>query len=166
MLPARLIDPQRKNALLQSCVGRMQTMRAYRLSWWTHWGMLAEGYLPRRYRWLVTPNQFNRGTAINGSIIDETGMLAARTLATGMLAGLTSPTKPWFRLGIHGMKYSDIPEGEVKNWLATCTGLMHEVYAGSNIYTALGVAHQDNAVFGSAALLQLEDHEDVVRFFN
>jgi hypothetical protein len=143
---------------------RMETLRGYRLPWWSHWAMLAEMYLPRRYRWFVTPNQYNRGSPLNGSIVDETGVIAARTLATGLLSGLTSPTKPWFRLGLAGV--NDLPEGPVKEWLAECTNRMLTVYARSNFYQSLGTAYHDLGVFGSAALIQYEDPTDVIRFYN
>jgi hypothetical protein len=70
---------------------RIRGMRDNRMSWWSHWSELATYILPRRYRWLVTANQWNRGSPINQAIIDSTGTLAARTLASGMHSGLTSP---------------------------------------------------------------------------
>lgn len=143
---------------------RLESMRNYRLSWWAHWSRLAEFFHPRRYRWFVTPNQFNRGSPMNQAIIDETGLLAARTCATGLLSGLTSPSKPWFRLGIHGM--DDIDSGPVREWLAECETRMARVYAGSNFYEALGVCYHDLVVFGSAPMIQYEDYQDVVRFYN
>lgn len=158
------VPPSVVDATAQYCNNRMETMRGYRIPWWVHWAQLAEMYLPRRYRWFVTPNQYSRGSPLNQSIVDETGLLAARTLATGLLSGLTSPTKPWFRLGLQGM--DDIPEGPVKEWLATCTQRMLEVYAKSNFYQSLGQSYHDMAVFGSAAQIQYEDKEDVVRFYN
>jgi hypothetical protein len=156
--------PETVDACAAYCSQRMETMRGYRIPWWTHWAQLAEMYLPRRYRWFITPNQYNRGSPMNQSIVDETGLLAARTLATGLLAGLTSPTKPWFRLGLQGV--DELPEGPEKEWLATCTKRMLEVYARSNFYQSLGQAYHDMAVFGSAAQIQYEDSEDVVRFYN
>jgi hypothetical protein len=156
--------PEVVEATVAWCDQRMETMRGYRIPWWTHWAQLAEMYLPRRYRWFVTPNQYNRGSPMNQSIVDETGLLAARTLATGLLSGLTSPTKPWFRLGLEGI--DDLPEGPEKDWLATCTKRMLEVYSKSNFYQSLGQAYHDMAVFGSAAQIQYEDKEDVVWFAN
>ena len=162
MIPARRLAPNVQEALRSYEQSRLELQRNVRLSWWSHWAALAELFSPRRYRWFVTPQQWNRGSPMNQSIVDETGLLAARTLATGLLSGLTSPTKPWFRLGIHGAR--DMPPGAEKEWLATCTERMLEVYAGSNLYTALGTAYRDNAVFGSAALIQYEDPETVVYF--
>lgn len=149
-----------------SCGARIEVLRNYRLSWWTHWGLLAEMYLPRRYKWTTTPtpNNTNRGSPINASIVDETGLLAARTLATGLLANLTSPTKPWFRLEIKGL--DPLGEGAAQLWLSECTKRMLDVYAGSNLYNSLGQAYHDLAVFGSAALIQYEDDSDIIRFYN
>jgi len=143
---------------------RLESLRNYRLPWWQHWSALADMFLPRRYRYFITPNNYNRGNQLNQSIVDETGVLAARTLATGLLANLTSPTKQWFRLGIAGFDHKD--DGDVQRWLAECTSRMLTVYAQSNLYTALGTAYHDNAVFGSSALIQYEDPDQVVHFFS
>lgn len=164
MIDLSTLSPKLKEALRQSCVQRMEMLRQQRLSWFTHWGMLADMYLPRRYRWLVSPNQYSRGVPINSQIVDETGVIAARTLASGMLSGLTSPTKPWFRLGLHGME--NIEQGPVKIWLAECGRRLAKAYAESNFYQALGTCYHDLAVFASASLIQYEDDEDVFRFYN
>lgn len=157
------MDDKVKTAWRTAVSARLETLRGYRTPWWAHWAALAEMYLPRRYRWFVTPNNYARGGALNNAIVDETGILAARTLATGLLANLTSPTKPWFRLAIQGY---DVPEeGPVALWLAECTKRMLEVYAASNLYSALGTSYHDLGVFGSSALIQYEDPETVVRFY-
>ncbi len=120
-------------------------------------------FLPRRYRYFVTANNWSRGSPINQSIVDETGLLAARTLATGLLAGLTDPTKPWFQLGIQGI--DEVPEGsDTAIWLSECTSRILTVYGGSNFYDALGQIYHDLVVFGTAALIQYEDADDVVHF--
>lgn len=153
-----------KEAYVKWNSARMESMRGFRVPYWSYWAALAEVYYPQKYKFFVTPNNYSRGAPINQAIVDETGLLAARTLATGLLSGLTSPTKPWFRLGLAGAQ--DIPEGPIKSWLAECTRRMQEVYSKSNLYAMLGTAYHQLGVFGSAALIQYEDPEDVVRFFN
>jgi len=71
--------------------GRLLGLRVNRYSWWTHWRDLADYILPRRYKWLITPNMMARGSPINGHILDSTGTLAARNLAAGMMTGCTDP---------------------------------------------------------------------------
>lgn len=164
MIDVKKVPPNLAMAYRQQMQQRMEGMRSVRLSFWAHWGQLAEVYLPRRYKWFVTPNQYNKGAQINQSIIDETGVIAARTLASGMMSGLTSPTKPWFKLGLHDLQKVDF--GPAKVWLAECERRILRVLSESNFYQALGTLYHDNAVFGSAALLIYEDAQDVIRCYN
>ena len=142
---------------------RLEQMRNTRLGWWAHWAQLAEMFLPRRYRVFVTPNQW-RGSQINSAIVDETGVLAARTMSSGMLSGLTSPTKPWFKLGLDSEPANDF--GPVKSYLAECERRMMRVMQESNFYQALAQMYQDLGVFGSASVIIYEDAEDVIRCYN
>ena len=157
------LSPEMQATLTSVCQTRMETLRTVRLPWWQHWGQLAEMFLPRRYRWFITPNQWTRGSPMNQSIVDETGLLSARTLASGLLSGLTSPTKPWFRLAIHGME--DVDSGPVRSFMAECETRLGRVYAESNFYQALGESYHQLSVFGSSPMIQYEDYEDVVRFY-
>src|SRR3990170_4753438 len=67
-----------------------------RSSFLSHWGELGSFILPRRPRFSVT--DVNRGDRRNQKIIDSTATLAIRTLRSGMMGGVTSPARPWFRL--------------------------------------------------------------------
>src|SRR5882757_1939174 len=80
--------------------GRLMGMRTNRYSWWTHWRELADYFLPRRYKWIITPNQMARGSPINQHILDSTGVICARNLASGLVSGKSSPTRPWFKLRV------------------------------------------------------------------
>jgi hypothetical protein len=150
--------------LRQQCDDRLVGLRSDRYSWWVHWRELADYILPRRYKWLITPNQANRGSPINQRIIDSTGTIAARVLAAGMMAGITSPGRPWFRLTLSDKRLSD--NQEVKQWLSVVRDLMLEVFAESNFYNALATMYQDLAVFGTAPMIMYEDFEDVIRCYN
>lgn len=140
---------------------RVQGMRSNRMSWWIHWSELATYILPRRYRWLIAANQWNRGSPINGAIIDSTGTLAARTLASGMHSGITSPTRPWFKLKID--EYKD--NHDVSVWLAECERRMLAVFAAGNFYTAMATMYFDLVVFGTACVIIYEDFDNVATFY-
>lgn len=142
----------------------LQGLKTERYSWWIYWGEVARFLLPRRYRWLVTPNQMNRGSPINGAIMDATGTIAARVLASGMLAGVTSPTRPWFKLRIAGYGADEV--NPVNIWLADCERRMLHVFQESNFYNAMGVMFFDLAVFGTAPMLIYEDKENVIQCYN
>ena len=78
-------------AIASDSTQRLEGLRNVRVSWWAHWSQLADMFLPRRYRWFVSPNRSNKGSQLNSSIVDETGVLAARTLATCLLYTSPSP---------------------------------------------------------------------------
>lgn len=139
-------------------------LKTARYSWWQHWGQLATYLLPRRYRWLVTPNQMTRGSPINGAIIDSTGTIAARVLASGMMSGITSPTRPWFKLRISGYGADEV--NPVNRWLASCERRMMHVFQESNFYNAIAVVYMDLAVFGTAPMIIYEDYENVIQCYN
>lgn len=141
---------------------KLAGMRVRRYSWWLHWRELADYILPRRYRWLIVANQMNRGSPINYNIVDSTGTLAARTLASGMMAGITSPTRPWFKLKIE--EYEE--DQEICVWLAECEKRLMRVFAESNFYTAMGIMYFDLVVFGTAVILIYDDFENVIHCFN
>lgn len=143
---------------------RLAGLRIDRYSWWLHWDELAKFLLPRRYRWLVTPNQFNRGSPINRMIRDNTGTLASRVLASGMLSGISSPTRPWFRLKIDG--FDEDTTNPVTIWLETVKMRMLRVFAESNFYNSIAQCYADLAVFGTCVMLLYEDYEDIIRCYN
>jgi len=144
--------------------GRLAGLKTDRYSWWVSWQTLAQFILPRRYRWLVTPNQMNRGEALNGAIVDSTGTIAARVCAAGMMSGITSPTRPWFRLRMEGYAADEI--NAVNLWLAECERRMYRVFQESNFYNSIAVVYLDLVVFGTGPMLIHEDYENVIRCEN
>jgi len=144
--------------------GRLLGLRNNRYSWWTHVRELADFILPRRYKWLITPNQMNRGSPINQHILDSTGTLAARNLAAGMFSGTCSPTRPWIKLKIGHLDSTQTSPTSL--WLAECERLMYLIFAESNFYTAMAIFMFDLVVFGTAVNLIYEDFDNVINCIN
>ena len=82
------------------------------------------------WSWRTT---WRAASQINGNIIDSTGTLAARMLASGMLNGITSPTRPWFKLQIEGYE----EDHDVQGWLEDCERRMMMVFQESNFYQSM-----------------------------
>lgn len=142
---------------------RLGSLRSWRWSWWTYWRVLAEFFIPRRYVWLVVANRMWRGHPINDAIIDSTGQLSVRTCAAGMWTGLTSPSRPWFKLGI-GLPWVQL-DADGKAWLEDTEQRIYTVLGQSNFYNILAQAFQDVTVFGTAPIIIYEDFEDVIRLY-
>jgi len=156
--------PEEDQTLRKRCDGRVLGMRTNRYSWWTHWRELADYILPRRYRWLITPNMQSRGSPLNGHILDSTGTLAARNLASGMMHGVTDPAKPWFKLKVGRNDSSKTTPTSL--WLAECERLLMLIFHESNFYNSVAVLYFDLVVFGTASMLIYEDYENVVHCVN
>lgn len=144
--------------------GRLAGLRVNRYSYWVHGRELADYVLPRRYKWLITPNQMSRGSPINQHILDSTGTLSARNLASGMMSGISSPTRPWFKFKIG--KQDSTGTNSVSIWLAQCEYILMRVFQESNFYNSIAVMYFDLVVFGTAVMLIYEDFDDVIRCFN
>lgn len=143
---------------------RYETMRQElaneRTSFETHWEDLANFILPRRLRFQVTDT--NRGERKNRNIYDATATMAARTLRSGMMSGVTSPARPWFRLATPDPELNEF--GRVKSWLEDTSRRMRTVFDRSNLYTTLPLIYGDIGTFGTAAMIQEESFEKVTRF--
>ena len=139
-------------------------MRNNRYSWWTHWRECADYFMPRRYKWLITPNQQNRGSPINQHIIDSTGYLCAQNLAAGLMSGKVSPIQPWFGLKVGHLDSTGTSPASL--WLASCERLLRLIFSEGNFYPSIAQYLMDLVVFGTASLLIYEDYEDVANFRN
>jgi hypothetical protein len=101
----------------------------------------------------------------NPHILDPTGTIAARVLASGMMNGITSPARPWFSLRVTNKE--DYEEGTpVRVWLDEVTRRMSYVLSESNFYNAMAVMYLDLVIFGTSAMLIYEDFESVIRCYN
>jgi hypothetical protein len=158
------IISQEDRALRSHSEGRLIGLRTNRWSWWTHWRELADYILPRRYKWLITPNQQQRGSPINQHILDNTGTLSARNLAAGIMTGCTDPTKRWFKLKIRGIDSTSTSPTSL--WLSQAEKLLDLIFQESNFYTAIAILYFDLVVFGTATMLIYEDFNNVINCIN
>ncbi|MEO1193594.1 MAG: portal protein [Pseudomonadota bacterium] len=141
---------------------RRAALEQERQSWQSHWRELADYILPRRVRFLSSER--NRGDKINAKILDATGTLAARTLASGMMSGITSPSRPWFRLTLRDRQ---IQQGAaVKTWLWQAEAQIRQLFAASNVYNAIHTLYEDLAVFGTAAMIVEADEARELRAYS
>lgn len=126
-----------------------------------HWRDLGDYILPRRPRFFISDT--NKGDRRNTKIIDSTATLAARTLRSGMMGGVTSPSRPWFRLTTPDPDFAEF--GPVKEWLHVVSQRMSTAFLRSNVYNALPIVYGDMGVFGTAAMSIEEDLDDVIRCY-
>lgn len=127
-----------------------------------HWRDLGDFLMPRRTRFFTSDR--NRGDKRNQHIINSTGRFAARTLASGLHAGLTSPARPWMKLSTHNLELAEQPA--VKKWLHTVTARMLTLFATTNLYNVLPLVYMDMGVFATGAMAIVDDTRDLFRCYS
>ena len=138
-----------------------QQLENERTSFESHWRELVDNIQPRRGRFFVQDS--NRGDRRSRKLIDTTPALAVRNLSAGMMGGITSPARPWFRLSVPDAELDQ--RDEVKRWTSEVARLMIDVFLKSNLYQTLPIVYKDLGTFATAAVVVEEDFETVMRTF-
>lgn len=144
--------------LLQSRWGQLRNERE---SWMPHWKEISDYLLPRSGRFFVEDR--NKGGKRHNNIYDSTGTKSLRILAAGMMAGMTSPARPWFRLTTSDPQLDE--SAAVKAWLADVTRLMQMVFSKSNTYRALHSMYEELGAFGTGSSIVLADFDSVIHHY-
>ncbi|TBL50573.1 phage tail protein [Obesumbacterium proteus] len=143
---------------LSKQLGQLETERN---SFEPHWRDLSDFINPRGSRFLTS--DVNRGDRRNTKIVDPTASMANRTLSSGMMSGITSPARPWFRLATPDPAMMNY--GPVKQWLEVVQNRMNDMFNKSNLYQSLPIMYSSLGTYGTAAMAVLEDSEDIIRTY-
>lgn len=140
---------------------RLGALKTERSSWIEHYKEISTYLLPRSGRYFVQDR--NKGQRRHNNIYDSTGTRAHRILAAGMMSGMTSPARPWFRLATSDpdlMKFQP-----VKVWLSQVSDLIHTIFQKSNTYRMLHQVYEELGGFGSAASILMPNFKNVIHHY-
>ena len=147
-----------QSALLADLTRRRNGMDAEYDLWESHFRELRDAIQPTRGRFSL--GEARQDSTINKRIIDSSGRKGLRTLKSGLMAGMTSPSRPWFKLGLHDDSNADDPD--VKEYLHKVEKRMYTVLRGSNIYRTLDACYGDLGLYGTFGGLLVGDFENVI----
>jgi hypothetical protein len=151
------VDPS-KYSQRQRKLARHNALKNERETWITRWKTITEFLLPFSGRFFVGDR--NKGDKVFNSILDETGTRAHGILAAGLMAGMTSPARPWFRLAIPD---KDMMEADpIKRWLDDVAGLMRDIFAQSNTYRMLHSVYEELGAFATSVNVIESNYEKVI----
>tara|TARA_R110000744_G_scaffold29151_3_gene69830 strand:- start:4690 stop:6438 length:1749 start_codon:yes stop_codon:yes gene_type:complete len=139
---------------------RYTQLEGDRSSWRSHWMEITDYIAPRRGRYL-TESQNSKGRKRTTKIIDSTGTQALRTMAAGLMSGMTSPARPWHRRKVRDDLMDD---GEVRAWLAQVEKIERAILHKSNFYNSIHTVYTELGSFGTAPLYRQPSFESVIRF--
>lgn len=145
---------------LEKASKRVAAMESDRSSFFPLWQDLTRNFLVHRGRYDLDDN--NDGKRRDNQIQNNTPVLSLRTLTSGMMSGVTSPARPWFRLSTGDNKLDKVYE--VRVWLHEITSIMYRVFAMSNLYNSLQTYYNELCNFGTAAMAIYDDDDKFIRF--
>lgn len=137
---------------------RHESLKSERSSFIPLWRELSDYHLAHRGRFLSSDR--NKGYKRNTKQINNTSRQAVRTLASGMMAGITSPARPWFRLSVTDPQLRE--SAAVKAWIHSVQSTMYEVFSASNLYNSLHTTYSELGTFGIGALGVFDDYDNVI----
>lgn len=123
------------------------------------WRQLSRYINPARGRF-DEDNRTSEGRRRDYFLLDPYPMEAHGKCAAGLHSGLTSPSRPWFELGLADEKLASYHT--VKLWLDDCKEILMDIYAKSNVYNTLLQIEAELSQFGTAGALMLEDFNTAI----
>ena len=150
------------DTLRQQLDRRYTQLRTERSKGWEpNWRDLSDFIEPRTGRWALS--ETNEGKRRDQNIINNKARLALRAMKAGMMSGITSPARPWFKLATPDPEMMDY--GPVKIWLHHAEIAMREVFIRSNLYNVLPQIYGECGLYGTASLFAMSDKSELVRFY-
>jgi len=140
---------------------QIAAMKQERQSFIAHYRDLAEFVQPRRGRWFVSDR--NKGDRRHSSIINSKATQAHRTAQAGLFSGVASPSRPWFTIETEDPGLME--SAGVKVYLHQVQLLLQSIFNSSNFYNMTPVMFGELILFGTGAMSQVDDFEDVARFY-
>ncbi len=146
-------------SMIKRHLTRLESLEQERLSWVGTWKNISEYIMPRRG---VFTDQPNDGKPKGQKIWDSTATIAAERLASGIHGGLTSPTRPWFKMSILDTGMMDLES--VRAWFDATERVLYNAFAHSNFYDAMHEAYVELACFGSTCVICEEAKDGRLNF--
>ena len=119
---------------------------------------LADFVATQRGRFLSKNN--SRKITRNTKVINNKARISLRTMQGGLMAGITSPARPWFNLQTTDPSLMDLRS--VKLYLSEVESLMREVFSQSNIYNSLHSLYGELGTFGICPMGIFKDYDNVI----
>ncbi len=144
--------------LRQYVTRRFSDLSSERSSWISHWKDLARYIEPRIGRFLT--NKANKGSKKNGFIINSTGTFSLRVLTSGLMTGLTSPARPWFKIGLADTFLNDSKQNKL--WLGEIERILLSIFRKSNVYQSLISIYEELGLIGTGCMMVEQNDETVI----
>lgn len=112
-----------------------------RKKWETRWKEIRDYQNPWTGQFDDTGDDSNPARRRDDVMIDGTPLEACQILASGIMSGLTPPSRPWFKLAIADPNLKD--DAQIKRWLDEVQDIIYATLSKSNFYNAAHSVYLD-----------------------
>lgn len=135
------------------------SLKQLRMPYEAHYREIGDYFMPRRTRF--SQGKANKSESyINRKIINSRPRLALRTLQSGMQGGMTSPSRPWFRLITQDQSLRR--DAIMKRHLEQAQREMRQVLQSSGAYNVLHTTWGDLGWHGTDCMIFEDDLRNVI----
>ena len=96
-------------------------------------------------------------------LLDPQMRKASRILRSGLHGGMTSPARPWFKLGTFDPDRND--REEVSEFFFLAEHGMREIFRASNVYSSLQHVYGEAANYATGPMFIVRDSKDIIRCY-
>ena len=140
---------------------RKEALWRGRSSYDAHYRELGEMFAPRTGKWGIRYDP-NPGRKKHGQILEGTPEWCVLQAQAGLMAGASSPARPFFRLTTADPDLAR--KADVARWLKRATERVLRVFQRSNFYRALPRIYTEMIVYGTAATTLMPHWKRVVHY--
>ena len=122
---------------------------------------ISDHFQIRRGRYFASKTGKKR--APTTKILHEEGQFASRVLGAGMLAGVSSPARPWLKITTPDTDLNEFKS--VRQWLDIAERRIYQMFGASNYYHVKQQSYRDMGDFGQGPVIMDEDFEDAINCY-
>ena len=140
-------------------------LRTARAEWDPIWSDVRRHTRTQRSRFDLS-RKHSSDADVQGSemdLLDTHARKASRILRSGLHGGMTSPSRPWFKLGLPDRDLMD--DDAVGLWLHQCEAILRDIFRGSNTYSSLQQGYGEAGDFATSAMFVVRDRAEVIRCY-
>jgi len=130
--------------------------------WKPHFVDVSKAFDPGRQRFDLSNT--NKKRNFNTDIIDPTVTMAVRTLAGGMMSGVTNRAVPWVKLQTADEELNQFHS--VRVYLDECSKRILTMLDRSNFYNVVPMIYSDIGMYSTANMLMESDPLSIIRFYH
>ena len=131
-------------------------------SWRAHWREVRTYILPTAGAFLESKSvETQPGKKVRSYIYNNVAEQALRIQTSGLHGGLTSPSRPWFRLTLDDPELAEwIP---ARRWLDDVRDRLLRIFQNSNFYSSIHELYEEVGAFGTGSMFIADSPKTVIR---